>query len=126
ALFFPPAGVAGMDDLLGLALFVILNFAIVVVIAAQLRARTREAEMTARAQESEARTRTIVESISDVFYALDTQWRFTYLNRQATQYFGRPNEDLLGRAIWDVMPEKVGTVFERSFVKAMSEHTPVQ
>src|SRR5882672_11145781 len=78
------------------------------------------------AQESEARTRAIVESISDVFYALDAEWRFTYLNRQATQYFGRPGDELLGRTIWEVMPEKVGTVFERSFTKATRERTPVE
>src|SRR6266404_869795 len=125
-LFFPSAGAVNAEDFIGLALFVVLAFAIVGTITVQLRARARAAETAARAREAEARTRAIVESISDVFYALDSEWRFTYLNHQAAQYFGRTGADLLGRTIWDVMPEKVGTVFERSFMKAMGERTPVE
>src|SRR4051794_1635599 len=34
-------------------------------------------------REGEHRTRAILESITDAFFAVDRQWRFTYVNRQA-------------------------------------------
>jgi PAS domain S-box-containing protein len=124
--FFPPFDQTGPDDSIGLGLFLALGLAIVYAMAAQLRARAGAAEATRRAEHSEARARGILESISDSFYALDTEWRFTYVNQQATRYFGRPKEELLGRSFWDVMPEKVGTVFERSFTMALQRGEPVQ
>jgi PAS domain-containing protein len=37
------------------------------------------------------------ESVSDAFYAVDRQWRFTYVNRRAQELWGRSNEELLAK-----------------------------
>ncbi len=57
----------------------------------------------------EARLATLLEGIGDAFYALDQEWRFTYINRAAESYFGLPRQDMLGRNIWEVFPESEGT-----------------
>ncbi len=36
----------------------------------------------------EARLAAVLEGIGDSFYALDRDWRFTYINRAAEVYFG--------------------------------------
>ena len=51
-----------------------------------------------------ARTAEILDSIDDCFCALDRDWRFTYLNPRAEQFFGRTRADLLGMVAWEVFP----------------------
>ena len=55
----------------------------------------------ARLRESEERHRTILESITDAFYAFDRDWRFTYVNRRAEALMGRSREELLGKDVWE-------------------------
>ncbi|HET7270621.1 MAG TPA: PAS domain S-box protein, partial [Rubrobacter sp.] len=67
------------------------------------------------------RVTNILESISDAFYAVDEEWRFTYVNRKAEQLWGRRREDLLGKNIWDEFPEDAGSESRRQIVRAMEE-----
>lgn len=70
---------------------------------------------------AQARTAGILESITDAFFALDTEWRFTYLNEQAEQVIFQKSADVLGRVFWDVFPEAVGSTFEREYRRAIAE-----
>ncbi|EWH02858.1 hypothetical protein Q427_06455 [Halomonas sp. BC04] len=66
-----------------------------------------------------------LESITDGFFTLDTQWRFTYLNREAEKMLRRPRERLLGQNVWNAFPEARGTLFESEYRRAMSEGVSV-
>ncbi|MGA7936379.1 MAG: PAS domain S-box protein [Kovacikia sp.] len=61
----------------------------------------------------------ILESITDAFMSLDTQWRFTYLNQRAAQIFQRSQEELLGQQLWEAFPEVRGSTFEREYHRAL-------
>lgn len=61
----------------------------------------------------------LLESITDAFYALDGEFRFTYLNQRALDHFGKPREDLLGRVAWDVFPASRGTIFQHEQERAL-------
>ena len=74
---------------------------------------------------SEARHRTILESITDAFFALDRSWRFTYLNRHAEALLSRTRDELLGKHLWEEYAPAVGTEFERSYNRAMGEGVTV-
>ena len=87
-------------------------------VARQERALAREAEERREAHERTART---LESITDAFYSLDTDWRFTYLNAQAGRLLARSGTELLGRNIWDEFPEAVDGTFYHLHHRAMSE-----
>jgi two-component system NtrC family sensor kinase len=67
----------------------------------------------------------IIERITDAFFALDHQWRFTYINSEAAQTFGRTWEELQGKNFWEVFPEAVGTIVEREYKKAIVQQIPV-
>ncbi len=54
-----------------------------------------------------------IESITDGFFTLDRDWRFTYLNGEAERIFGRKRERLVGSSIWDEFPLAVGTQLEK-------------
>lgn len=69
----------------------------------------------------EARLEAVLESVSDAFYALDTDWRFVVFNRAAEAYFGVSREAVLGHDLWEVFPQGRGTSFETYCRAAMDE-----
>lgn len=68
-------------------------------------------ELLVQEQKLRASTINILESISDVFFALDKEWRFTYLNHKGEQLLGRSRQELLGAIVWQVLPETVNNKF---------------
>src|SRR5690606_22239404 len=67
-----------------------------------------------------------LESITDGFFLLDPQWRFTFVNQRAEQMLERSAEDLLGTCVWEEFPDAVGSRFESQYRRAMSEGVSVQ
>jgi PAS domain S-box-containing protein len=111
----------------------------VLVMAADLTVR-KEAAETARRLASERAAREaadagrdrlagIVESISDGYAAFDREWRYTYVNRRYAALIrenGRDPDSLIGRVVWQVFPELVGTKFHGESLRAASEGQPVE
>ncbi|HVY06777.1 MAG TPA: PAS domain S-box protein [Burkholderiales bacterium] len=96
---------------------------IVVVIARDLTER-KIAE--AQSRKAEEHTRRILSSITDAFFAVDRDWRVTYLNATAEKLLRRRAVELLGRNLWDEFPEARGTKFEVSHRQAMEENVRVK
>jgi PAS domain S-box-containing protein len=69
----------------------------------------------------EARLEAVLESVSDAFYALDTDWRYVVFNRAAEEYFGVDRDVVMGRAMWDIFPQGLGTPFEGYCRAAMDQ-----
>jgi PAS domain S-box-containing protein len=67
----------------------------------------------------------LLETMSDAFFSLDPDWRFTFINPQAEKLLGRAAEDLLGTQIWEQFPDAVGSVFEEQYLLAARTGTPV-
>ncbi|TMT86021.1 PAS domain S-box protein [Haloterrigena sp. H1] len=67
----------------------------------------------------------IVDRVTDAFFALDTGFRFTYLNERAETLLKRSREELIGRVMWDEFPQTVETQFPDGFHRAMDEQVPV-
>jgi PAS domain S-box-containing protein len=62
-----------------------------------------------------------LECITDAFYTLDTDWRYTYLNAEAERLQRWKPGELIGQAVWDVFPQALGTEVETAFRRVMSE-----
>jgi len=54
--------------------------------------------------DANAQTEHVLESIRDAFFALDRDWRFTYVNLKAESYFGLPRARILGYTLQDILP----------------------
>jgi PAS domain S-box-containing protein len=76
--------------------------------------------------ESKQQVSRILESITDGFFTLDHQWRFTYFNQKAEQILQRTRTELLGQNLWDVFPELVGTTFDGEYHKAIEQQVTVR
>jgi len=68
----------------------------------------------------------IFESITDAFFALDKEWRFTYLNSEAEKLLNRGKEELLGNNIWEELPELVGSTFYLEYRRALAKGVTVE
>ena len=71
-------------------------------------------------QEAKDQVTTILESITDAFLCLDSQWRYSYLNQRMETYLGKKREEVLGKNMWDVVPMLLGTIFEHQYRTAMA------
>lgn len=88
-------------------------------------------ERTLRLQETKAdlakqneKLASILDNISEGFVALDNEWRFTYINRQATELFAGLNYNgLLGHNYWEIFP-KVYPFYEY-YTQAVANQEPV-
>lgn len=92
----------------------------------QVSARREIERLLAESEETRAEVTAVLESIGDAFYAVDADFCFTYINRQAETMWKRRREDLIGRNIWREFPQTVGSdIFaEHHFV--MRERLPAR
>ncbi len=76
--------------------------------------------------ESKQQISKILESITDGFFTLDHQWRFTYFNQKAEQILQRTRTDILGQNLWEAFPEIVGSTFDREYHRAVAQQITVR
>src|SRR5947209_10196346 len=56
----------------------------------------------------------LLESITDAFVSIDTEWCFTYVNHRAEVVLGKTREELLGRNVWESFTLPVDYVLYRN------------
>ncbi|WP_458206574.1 PAS domain-containing protein [Haladaptatus sp. NG-SE-30] len=76
------------------------------------------------ATDYQERIREVYERVTDAFFALDKQWRFTYINQRAERLLNRTEEELLGEIVWEEFPEALNTEFEEEYRRAMEKQEP--
>ena len=80
---------------------------------------------------SHRRIEDILESITDEFFAVDREWRYTYINERALDRVRTlkgeelTRKDLLGEDPWEAVPEVVGTEFYEKYQEAVREQKTV-
>ncbi|MBD1932099.1 MULTISPECIES: PAS domain S-box protein [Cyanophyceae] len=86
---------------------------------------TERKRAEAELEKSNQRTIKILESITDAFFALDKSWCFTYLNSKAEQYLLKTRDELIGKCIWDELPEVANSSLIKQYHKAVSENITI-
>jgi len=67
----------------------------------------------------------LLESITDAFVALDREWRYTYINKQAEILLRKQRSQLLGKTIWNEFPEVIGSPFETGLRQASEQQQTI-
>lgn len=86
---------------------------------------TAQKEALRQLQQAHRRITSILESISDGFFAYDREFRYTYVNPAGARMVGVPKEDLLGRNLWEAWPHVVNSPFGAAIRRAVAENVPV-
>ncbi|WP_254522127.1 PAS domain-containing protein [Natrinema caseinilyticum] len=63
--------------------------------------------------------------ISDGFFALDEEWRFTHLNDRAHELINPDGRQLVDKHIWEAFPEAISRKFESKYERAMYDQEAV-
>ena len=71
------------------------------------------------------RLTTTLESITDTFFLLDGEWRFTYVNKAAETLLRQTRTQLLGTVIWDRFPGTFQGVLHRAALESIAENKTV-
>lgn len=85
-----------------------------------LRARRRQYEVRDLIEQRE----TVLAGISDAFSALDSQFRYTFVNDRVAEMAGVPKEKMLGRVIWEIFPNAVNGEFYERCQRVMKTRQP--
>jgi PAS domain S-box-containing protein len=92
----------------------------------RIRALAERNQARAELQEAVRKMTDILEKTSDGFFAVDRDWKFTFVNRQAEKLLDRHREDLIGKNFWVELPEFTREAFEKNYRRAMSEQVAVE
>jgi len=86
----------------------------------------REQELRAEAEAAQARVASILESITDGFFAVNYQWQFTYINQKAEQLLQKRRDEIFSKNLWEEFPEAVSSIFFEHCHKAASQRVAVE
>src|SRR5437762_13326310 len=74
-----------------------------------------------------ARTMTnILEKTTDGFFAVESDWKLTYINAEAEKMVRRKREDVLGHVLWEQFPWLIGSIFQTNFERVMAERVAIE
>jgi PAS domain S-box-containing protein len=68
-------------------------------------AAVERARAEAEVRLSKLRLDSVVDSVSNAFYAVDADWRLIVVNAAAERFLGCSRDEVLGKVIWDTFPK---------------------
>jgi diguanylate cyclase (GGDEF)-like protein/PAS domain S-box-containing protein len=75
--------------------------------------------------QSNRRLTSTLESITDAFFTLNREWRFTYVNKEAERLLQRTSGELINKMIWDEFKEAIGSRFYHDYHRAVCDNCSV-
>ena len=88
---------------------------------AEQQLRQFNEELEQQVQKKTAELTGIFERITEAFFAFDNNYCFTYLNKKAGELVRHDPASLIGKCVWDVFPDAVGSATFRDYHTAMTE-----
>ncbi|AAS69807.1 PAS domain S-box protein [Leptospira interrogans] len=76
-------------------------------------------------KQSRAEKQSIIESMSDRYFALSKDWRFISANQQSLITLGKTQEELIGRNIWDLFSGSTSRFFKNRYEHAVQTKKPL-
>ena len=77
--------------------------------------------MNLELESSKRHINNIMEGISDGFYAIDRKWQFTFVNNETQKLMLVHKTDLIGKNIWEIFPQVIGSLTYAKLQEAMSQ-----
>ncbi len=82
-------------------------------------------ELNSQLELSNDKLMMIMEGITDAFFSLDCDYRFTFMNEETNKVLMAPDTDLLGRNIFELFNDKLDSSTKTNLKKAMEEKTMI-
>ena len=117
---------AGANDYLTKPLDIGLLNVRISVAERQIRELTERNQARAALVESAQTMTNILEKTTDGFFAVDSEWKLTYINAEAETMVGQKRDALLGGLLWEKFPALVGSIFQTNYERVMAEQVAIE
>lgn len=84
-----------------------------------------EVAATREAEAAERRLVALISSMSDGYFTLDEEWRFSQVNNSLAPLFGKIGRDLLGTSFWDEVTDSIHSNFFKQLPSLLTGPTQV-
>jgi PAS domain S-box-containing protein len=75
-------------------------------------------------RESEEHYRQLTDSITDVFFAVDRDLKYTYWNKASEKLTGISAQDAIGKSLYELFPDFKGTEADKLYLEALRTQQP--
>ncbi|MBX7174217.1 MAG: PAS domain S-box protein [Pyrinomonadaceae bacterium] len=82
-------------------------------------------EKEAQLHAADKRLAEIIQGMTDACFALDSEWKFTFVNDKSEKLMQLSQEEMLGKSIWELFPHLEGTIVGENYCRAMKERIPL-
>jgi PAS domain S-box-containing protein len=89
------------------------------------RQKLRYQQAEAKLRASDQQVVDLLEGMTDGFFALDQQGRFTFVNRKAGEILQQEPEALLGKAMGETLDYVLGSAFGQEYRQALKQQTSI-
>jgi diguanylate cyclase (GGDEF)-like protein/PAS domain S-box-containing protein len=86
---------------------------------------TERFHIQAEVQRSKDQMSAMLESIGDAFFAVDRNWRITYVNHKTASFVGVERAAMLGEIIWEAVPALRSSAMSPYYEKVMATRKPL-
>ena len=77
-------------------------------------------------RQTNERLSAVLSGIDEAYFTVDRQWQITYVNRKAATYYQDDPRHLVGRSLWEVAPQLLGTEFETRLREVLDRRRPLR
>lgn len=67
-----------------------------------------------------------LESMTEGFFTVDHDWRLTYMNAEAERHLLVSRSHALGKNLWELFPQAIGTAFDHEYHRAVATRRAVE
>ncbi|WP_165390745.1 sensor domain-containing protein [Pseudoduganella lutea] len=85
----------------------------------------REKEMLGRLERMAEQNLTLIESINDGFFSVNTDWEIVYANNRAADFVGVDRDAAIGKVVWDLAKGLAGSVAGEHLRTAMARRESI-
>ncbi|WP_416143770.1 GAF domain-containing protein [Planococcus koreensis] len=82
-------------------------------------------ERTSELENANEKVASVIESITDGFFALNKDWEYIYINKHQFLPHNKTAEEVMGKNMWEVFPSAAKTAMYEEFHRAMNDRVPV-
>jgi len=88
------------------------------------KSETENKRVAKELEESEENYRQLADSISDVFFEMDKDLRYTYWNKASEKLIGISAKDAIGKSLYEIFPDVKGTKVEKKYKEVLRTQKP--
>jgi signal transduction histidine kinase len=86
----------------------------------------QEAALTREVKKAQQLALELLEHTPEAFFLFENNFRIAYMNPAAEEITRSPSELQVGKQLWELFPEVVGSLLESSYRRAMEQRIPVE